>query len=184
MNLSLWDNLLWQSALDGPFAFCPHHRMRLDLFNPTHNMSGAQAGHLSTPHVLRCPKDGATFSVPDRNFRTYQRHFTAALESLDLKDAQIVDLDGYQIPIAKAEPPAKDKEYWVQARINDTKRGKQIVVYAGKRDTKDKAQIFIDPEHDKITFDQNDMHPNDVFFRLEGQFRSGGKTTLQRTEDT
>jgi hypothetical protein len=52
-------------------------------------------------------------------------------------------------------------------------------VYAGRRGERDKAQIFIDTENDKITFDQNNIHPSDVFVRLTGEFASGKKTTME-----
>ena len=102
-----------------------------------------------------------------------RRRYLATIESLDLKDAEIVSIDGYQIPIALAKPIAQDKTYWVEARINDTNRGKQLVVYAGRRGDRDKAQIFIDTENDKISFDQNNIHPNDIFVRLSAEFASG-----------
>jgi hypothetical protein len=108
-----------------------------------------------------------------------KRHFLAAIEAADLQNADIVDIDGYQVPIVKAIPPSKDKQFWAEVRINDTKRGKQLVVYAGKRGEEDKAQIFIDPENDKISFDQNNMHPNDIFVKVVADFDSGKKATLE-----
>lgn len=122
------------------------------------------------------------YPIPHNDFWLYQRRFRASQESKNLKDADIVDLDGYQVPIVKAVPPEKDSEYWAEVRINDTKRGKQLVVYAGKRGDADKTQMFLDLENDKITFDQNNMHPNDVFTKVTADFRSGKSATLEQDQ--
>jgi uncharacterized protein YbaR (Trm112 family) len=163
-----------------PYAYCPEHRMRLDIITQRGH-AASQDSTVSSPHLhLMCPKDQKTFPIQNNSFWKYQDHFKAALEAASLKDADIVDIDGYQVPIAKSRPPQEDSEYWVEARINDTKRGKQLVVYAAKRGTHDKAQIFVDLEHDKITFDQNNMHPNDVFMKLTGEFDSGKKVAMEQ----
>ncbi len=149
----------------------------MDNYNNLYPQNNPSTGD----HIyLVCPNDDKRFDIPNHDYWTFQRRFEATLKSVDLKDADIVDIDGYQVPIAKATPPVKDDEYWVEARINDTKRGKQLVVYAGRRGAKDKAQIFIDPENDKISFDHNNIHPSDVFVRLTAEFDSGKKTTMEQ----
>jgi hypothetical protein len=179
VKLHLWNDLLWNNDTAEPIAYCPEHRMRLEIALARGGLAQqttSASGHAS----LICPTDGKHFPIPNQSFWILQHRFLAALEAADLKEAEIVDVDGYQVPIAKAEPPSKDSEYWAQVRINDTKRGKQLVVYAGKRGAHDKTQIFIDPENDKISFDQNNTHPNDVFTKLTAEFDSGKKTTMEQ----
>ena len=182
MKLQLWNDLLWQEVGHGhgPYAYCPEHRMRLDIVLNSGGRASQDMSVVGHAHSrLVCPKDEKVFPLPVGGFFALQRHFQAAIEAVDLQDAEIMDIDGYQIPIAKVEPPEKDDQYWLQARINDTKRGKQLVVYAGKRGDRDKAQMFLDLENDKITFDQNNLHPNDVFTRVVAEFRDGRKTTME-----
>ena len=184
MKLQLWDELLWQDVghSHGPYAYCPEHRMKLDVLSKlgTGTYVSQDSQTLGRYDIqLVCPKDQKAFPLPPGGLPMLRRHFLAALEAIDLQNAEIVDVDGYQIPIAKADAPKKDDEYWAQVRINDTKRGKQLVVYAGKRGDRDKVQMFLDLENDKITFDQNNMHPNDVFVRVTGEFRNGRKTTME-----
>jgi hypothetical protein len=178
MKLYLWRDLLWDEGVQDPQAYCAEHRIKLDILDELGNLWG-QDNPSSGDHLnLVCPTDGKQYPIPEGSYWTLQRQYLATLESLNMKDAEIVSIDGYQIPIVKSDTPVKDTEYWAQVRINDTKRGKQLVVYAGKRGDADKTQIFIDTENDKITFDQNNMHPNDVFTKLIADFRSGNKTTM------
>ena len=179
-KLHLWSNLLWVNKAFGPIAYCPEHRIELEVATSWgHKTQSIASGYNNGVHNFVCPIDEKTYPIFMNDIALMQRRFLSTLESLSLKDAEIVSIDGYQIPIAKSLPSEKDGEYWVEARINDTKKGKQLVVYAGKRGEKDKSQIFIDTENDKISFDQNNIHPSDVFVRLTGDFKSGKKVTLE-----
>jgi hypothetical protein len=185
MKLHLWKDLLWGTKGSTTFAYCPEHRIELDVNTVwgINNQSFARAQQSKHLGALVCPVDDKLFTVKDNDLSLAVRRFHSTVESLHLKDAEIVSIDGYQIPIAKAKAPNKDDTYWIETRINDTKQGKQVVVYAGKRGQNDKSQIFVDIENDKITFDQNNIHPNDIFFRLEGQFKSGRKVKLEEASD-
>jgi hypothetical protein len=176
MKLNLWKGLLWQPTTGGIFVYCPEHRIKLDLSDGVNEYS--QDISYTDDRYLVCPDDGKRFPLEGIDLATLRRRFNSVLEAVNFKDAEIVSLDGYQVPIAKVDAP-KDNEYWVQARINDTKQGKQLVVYAGKRGDRDKAQMFLDVENDKLTFDQNNMHPNDVFVKVIAEFRSGRSVTME-----
>ena len=67
--------------------------------------------------------------------------------------------------------------------MNSEKKGEQIVIYAGKKGAKYKSQIFIDPKHGKITFDQNDINPKDVFVKIEATFRDGSKASIKAADN-
>ncbi len=103
------------------------------------------------------------------------------LESKMYQDADYFDIDGYLVPASKEdEVKVGDSEYFAKAQVkNSEKKGVQVVVYAGKKGQKDKAQIFIDPENRKMTFDQTNLNPNDVFVKLEATFRDGSRTTIE-----
>jgi hypothetical protein len=177
MELRLWNDLLWDEQL---IARCPEHRVKLDVLDSDNDLVEQLGTPIRyAPHGgFMCPVDRKGFALPGEDYNQLRRHFKVTLEAKDWKDAKIVSIDGYQVPIARVRTE-EDPDYWVEARINDTKQGKQLVVYAGKRGERDKAQIFIDTENDKISFDQNNIHPNDVFVRLTGEFASGKKSTLE-----
>ncbi len=177
MELRLWNDLLWDEKV---IARCPEHRVKLDVLDTTNDLVEQDGNYIAyEPHkAFVCPVDRKPFKLPGTDYNRLRRHFKATMEAMNWKEAKIVSIDGYQVPIAKARTEV-DPDYWVEARINDTKQGKQLVVYAGKRGERDKTQIFIDPENDKISFDQNNIHPNDVFVRLTGEFASGKKTTME-----
>jgi len=46
-----------------------------------------------------------------------------------------------------------------------------LMVLAGSKKDKDKAQLFIDPKNEKLTFDQNNDHPSEVFCKVEATFK-------------
>lgn len=182
MKLHLWKDQLWGIKGSEVITYCPEHRIELEVKTVWGTKSQFYAKNLDDRRIvgtLVCPTDEKEFDIVSGSLDSASRRFLSTLESIQLKDAEIVSIDGYQIPIVKTDTPSKDETYWVQARINDTKQGKQVVVYAGKRGEKDKSQIFIDVENDKISFDQNNIHPNDIFFKLTGQFKSGRKATLE-----
>lgn len=181
MKLHLWKDLLWAIKGSEAVAYCPEHRIELEVstvWGIKSQFFAKAQDPKRTGHFI-CPTDEKRFNIEAGDISVASRRFFSTLESISLKSAEIVSIDGYQIPIAKTKTPEKDETYWVEARINDTKQGKQVVVYAGRRGDSDKTQIFIDTENDKISFDQNNIHPNDIFVRLTGQFKSGKRATLE-----
>lgn len=75
-----------------------------------------------------------------------------------------------------------ENPYWIEARLVKSKTGRKLVVYAGEKGRRDKAQIFVDPEIGRMSFDQNDRHPADIFARVEATFRGGMKSTIDSGE--
>jgi hypothetical protein len=108
-----------------------------------------------------------------------RQRFTNYEESLQLKNAKIYDLDNIYTPVLRVDPKPKDTRFSIQVEIDETPNGKKMVIYAADRnDVKNKTQIFIDPEHDKLSFDSNDLHPNAIFAKVEATFKDGNKSIL------
>jgi len=101
------------------------------------------------------------------------------------QEAEYFDIDGYLTPASKeAQAKTKSGEYFVKAQIKSSeKKGDQVVIYAGKKGQKDKSQIFVDPKHGKLTFDQNNINPRDIFTRIEAKFRDGSTVTMDTKND-
>jgi hypothetical protein len=87
------------------------------------------------------------------------------------KDVEYVSLDGSLTPIEKISD--KKSGFWVTAQLMETKIGDlQLMVVAGKHGQKDKAQIFLDLNNEKLTFDHKDLPPGEVFSVLRAVFKN------------
>jgi hypothetical protein len=97
-------------------------------------------------------------------------HLLQVLESQDYKDAEIIKVDGELITVRRGNE--SDSDYWVDARLSKNKQGKmQLMVLAGSKKEQDKAQLFLDLANERLSFDQNDDHPKDVFAKVVATFR-------------
>lgn len=96
--------------------------------------------------------------------------FLLVVDSFVFKDAEVVNIDGDLIRVQREEKT--DSDYWVDAKISKNKKGDvQLMVLAGSKKDKNKAQLFIDPKNEKLTFDQNNDHPNRIFAKVTATFR-------------
>lgn len=93
---------------------------------------------------------------------------------------KVLNLDDEAIPLADDKVKTKDGKFFVVANLNESKTGKRLVVYAGEKGKQNKTQIFVEPEIKRLSFDQNDLHPTDVFTKLEATFSDGTKVSIRR----
>lgn len=153
---------------------CKEHMMRADdmktlVYGSWQQLPSVKC--LEGPHII------ALGDKPDNIRELLSRR----ISSKKYQDAEYLDIDGYLVPASKeVQDRDKKSEFFVTAQIkNSEKKGEQLVVYAGKKGQKGKSQIFIDPKSAKMTFDQNDINPNDVFVKLEATFRNGSRTVIE-----
>lgn len=50
-----------------------------------------------------------------------------------------------------------------------------------KKGVKEKTQIFVEPKIKRLAFDQKDLHPTDIFTKLEATFSDGTKASQTKT---
>lgn len=133
---------------------------------------------------LECPEGPHTI-VLDRTPKEIRKYIRRKIESKKYQEAKYFDIDGYLVPASKeAKVKTESGDYFVTTQVmNSEKKGEQIVIYAGKKGAKYKSQIFIDPKHGKITFDQNDINPKDVFVKIEATFRDGSKASIKAADN-
>lgn len=180
MNSRLYriDGLLWQvDELNGfTVPLCPVHRLRLSFAK---NDDFVQWG---SPHryayKLFCEDCDKDYPLR-RELSDEEDYVINKVKSIDLSKYNVIDVDGVLTPVTKKETVRTENGYFCTAQIRDSKRGPQVVIYAGKKGAKEKSQIFITPKERRLSFDQNDLNPADVFARIAAEFGDGSKHTIE-----
>lgn len=165
------DGVLWSGGLL-PRPLCPTHRLELDPFS-------FQEEHPYTYDHLRCEECEEDYLIP-RDIEAQKTYVRRKLESRNLKDLRVLNIDDEAIPIAETKVSSKDNQYFVKAILTESRVGKRVVIYAGKKGKKDKTQIFVEPEIKRLAFDQKDIHPTDIFSIVEATFVDGTKCSVKR----
>ena len=78
-----------------------------------------------------------------RSLHDEKKYVVEKVLALDRKEYEIVDIDGIQTPVTKKVKLDPNTEYFCTTQIRDSKRGPQLVIYAGKKGSNRKGQIFI-----------------------------------------
>lgn len=155
-----------------PQPLCPIHDLRLNPIRP-YNRSIDEATS------LRCEDCGNPYHIS----RSWVREKQYVLDKIDakvFKGMKVLNLDDEAIPLAEDKVRTKDGKFFVVANLNESKTGKRLVVYAGEKGKPNKIQIFVEPEIKRLSFDQKDLHPTDVFTKLEATFPDDTKGTIKR----
>ncbi|MFC1700367.1 hypothetical protein ACFLZ4_01835 [Patescibacteria group bacterium] len=152
---------------------CPKHHLRLQWVS-------SYSGQYNYSYTkLRCEECKDVYIVPRGKDRELQ-YVLDKIDSKIFKQAKFINLDDEAIPIAEDKAKSKDDKFFVTARLMESKAGLRLVVYAGERGNPNKTQIFVEPEIKRLAFDQNDIHPTDVFTKLEAFFSDGTRSTLEK----
>lgn len=107
----------------------------------------------------------------DNEINDLTRYLIKVYRAQTFKSAEVINIDGELIRVQREEK--KDGDYWVDVKISKNKNGElQLMVLAGSRKDGDKAQLFLDPTHEKLGFDQNNNHPREVFTMITAVFKN------------
>ena len=128
---------------------------------------------------LYCIEDQEIYTIP-RGFDSERDYVIARINAKVYKGMKVLNLDDEALPIAKESVKSNDGKYFVTTQIMESKRGLQVVVYAGERNKTGKSQILISPSEKRLTFDHKDIHPSDIFTKLECAFDDGTIHTIKR----
>lgn len=128
---------------------------------------------------LECEECGKKFKL-NRSLRDEKKYVIEKVLALDRKEYEIIDIDGMQTPVTKKIKVDPNTEYFCTTQIRDSKRGPQLVIYAGKKGSNRKSQIFISEEERRLSFDQNDINPVEIFSKITAEFYDGTKHTIER----
>ena len=191
-NLFFYDGILWNKEFE---PICKDHRMKMDAGGMLKNSRRDEAFFEEAPYFIdeyisvdiedsyycRCPENNHIIKLK-QTLGEDQKYISRKIESKKYQDSKLINIDEYLIPVSREiEKEINNTDYFITAQIkNSEKRGEQVVIYAGKKGAKDKSQIFIDPKNSKMTFDQNDINPSEIFAKFEATFRDGSKTTIEK----
>lgn len=132
------------------------------------------------PRKLKCEECQKIYPLP-RGYEEEQEYVLDKINSKKYKGMRFINLDDEALPIAKEKISSKDSKYFVTSLLTESKTGLRLVVYAGKKGKKKKTQIFVEPGIKRLAFDQKDLHPTEIFTKLEATFEDKTKSTLKKS---
>ena len=129
------DGVFWDSY---GTPYCPKHRLEMDAYLYEDDFYKEEYKH------LRCEECAKDYDIP-RDIKDERTYIVRKLESRELMNIKVLNLDDEAIPIAEDKAVSKDSKYFVKAILTESKVGQRLVVYAGERGKKEKTQIFVEP---------------------------------------
>ncbi len=149
---------------------CPIHKLR---------MYPALHSYMKYPFQatrLKC-EECADFHDLPRNYSKEEQYVVDKVDSKAFKGMKVFNIDDEAVPLAEEKLKSLDSKYFITALLTNSKTGLRLVVYAGEKGSKAKTQIFVEPEIKRLAFDQKDLHPTEVFTKLEATFSDGTKAS-------
>lgn len=153
-----------------PVPLCPKDFIELDPYPDAYDIFEKK---------LKCEECKKIYPLP-REYEHEKKYVKRKLNSRNYKKMRFINLDDEALPIAKEKVSSKDNKYFVTSLLTKSKTGLRLVVYAGKKGKKKKTQIFVEPGIKRLAFDQKDLHPTDVFTKLEATFSDGTKASQEK----
>ncbi len=179
IKLYRWEGLHWDIDYDingnpDPFALCPKQKCHCRLIKSKEKYSIGEYKYC----CIKCDfKITLNKSIEDKGI-----DFLYVINSLKYKDAEIINIDGELISVQREEK--KDADYWIDVKIAKNKKDElQLMVLAGSKKSKDKTQLFLEPKKERLAFDQNNDHPNQVFTKVIGIFKNSKSEIRSKDKD-
>lgn len=168
IQLYLWEGLHWDIDYDingNPYSqipLCPKQKCNCRLKKSKEAYSIGEYKY----NCVRCDfKITLNKSIEDK-----ASDLIDIIESQKYKDAEIINLDGELVRVLREEQ--KDLDYWVDVKISKNRKDEvQLMVLAGSKKEKNKTQLFLDPQNEKVSFDQNNNHPKEIFSKVVATFK-------------
>ena len=162
-----FDGLLWDYSQRK--ALCPAPNCFYELEQEYYFENGDQT-------IYKCIKCEFKTTL-NGTFYEKLNYVQKILESHEYKNSEIINLDGDSIRVSRQQ--IDDFDYWADVKISKNKKGQiQLMVLAGSKKENDKAQLFIEPKNERLSFDQNNLHPKEVFVRVDAVFK-GSKHSIK-----
>ncbi len=180
-KLHKWENINWQIQIGefGQFittARCSRNGCNCKLREGMPNedasiIESRQHQGFYDYHCVKC-EFNTTFK---KSIEEKGKDVLDIIESEDFADAEIIKIDGDLIRVTNDK--TEDDNYWIKASVSrDVKGRTQVMVLAGSKLEKDKTQLFLDISSEKLSFDQNDDHPAEIFSKVLATFKDSSST--------
>lgn len=160
-----------------PIPLCPQHNLKLTPIPGQYLYAGRYVNKLpSTAIVMQCAEGPHSHKIP-REYDDEKKYVLDKIDALTFAGMSVLNLDDEAIPVAKEN--LKESQYWVKSKVTKSKSGDRLIIWAGSRSKGNKTQLFIEPELKRLSFDQNDDHPLEVFAKVEAVFANGATTSIE-----
>jgi hypothetical protein len=164
-KIYIWEKLHWaedSNAENLPIALCPSNKCNCKLIKSKESYSRGE-------YKYYCIKCGYKITL-NKSIEEKAQEFQIVLESENYRDSDYINIDGELTKICREQKD--DDNYWVDVKLSKNKKDEvQIMVLAGNKKDKSKTQLFIEPEKEKMSFDQNNEHPREVFSKVTAIFK-------------
>jgi hypothetical protein len=128
---------------------------------------------------MKCAEGPHFIDIP-RKYDEEKQYVLDRIDALVFKKMTVLNLDDEAIPVAKEELKDEGSSYWVKAKVTESKSGTRLIIWAGDRSTKNKTQLFVEPELKRLGFDHNDDHPTEVFAKVDVTFADGVQSSIKK----
>lgn len=159
----LWEKIHWSlEDNDYPLARCPKQRCNVKLKKSKEQYNIGE-------YKYYCPHCDFKITL-NESIEDKSEDLINVIEAKKYNDAEIINIDGELIKVQREQQI--DSDYWADVKISKNKKGEfQLMVLAGSKKLKDKAQLFLDPQNEKLSFDQYNNHPKEVFAKVVATFK-------------
>ncbi|MCL4374817.1 hypothetical protein M1523_03060 [Patescibacteria group bacterium] len=155
---------------------CLIHNLRL---RPIKDIYSNSYDYPVNSRTLKCEDCKSLHHIP-RSIAEERNYVIDKIDSKIFKGMRFINFDNEATPIAEVKKSTKDGKYFITATLFESKVGKRLVVFAGERGRNEKTEIFIEPDIKRLAFDQKDLHPTDVFTKVEVTFSDGSKAIMEK----
>lgn len=156
----------------GAQPICFKHNIRMYPKTLSYQKYSWQTNH------LECAECKDLLQLP-RTVDNEKQYVLDKVESKMFKSIKFINLDDEALPIAKSKI-SENSKYFITSLLTKSKVGLRLVVYAGKKGRAGKTQIFVEPDIKRLAFDQTNLHPTDVFTKVEATFADGTKANVKK----
>lgn len=173
-GIKWWITWITKTSTGGrrPVPLCPVHDLRMTPVRP-------YKGFFENATSLKCAEGPHSIKIP-RNFGDEKRYVLNRIDAKIFKNMEVINLDDEAVPIAESKVRSEDNKHFVISRLMESKRGLQLVLYAGEKGKHEKTQIFVEPEMRRMDFDRNNLHPSDVFLEVKAKYKDGSSHKIKK----
>lgn len=167
VEIYYWDELAWTIEYD----FNEHYALALCPRKKCHcRLSKSKDKYNIGEYKYECINCDFKITL-DKSIEEKARDFIDVYDTREYRDAEMINLDGELVKL-NSERVNEDSDYWIEAKLSKNKKNeKQLMILVGSRKKEDKTQLFLNIDDEKLSFDQNNSHPKEIFTKVVATFK-------------